>query len=45
LSAPVFDPASAMNPPAPSVITIAITEERGCVTTAAKRPHAAIPER
>jgi hypothetical protein len=45
MSAPVFGPASAMNTPAPSEINSAITQDRRCVTAAATRSHAAIPER
>jgi hypothetical protein len=45
LSAPVFAPASTMTTPAPAAISIAITQERRCVTAAAMRSHTAIPER
>jgi hypothetical protein len=41
LSAPVFDPASAMNAPAPAAISSAIAHEYWWVTAAAIRSHTA----
>jgi PAS domain S-box-containing protein len=43
LSAPVFDPASAMNTPEAAAISNAIAQERRCVTAATMRSQIAVP--